>query len=163
MKRLQGIFFIVLWGLSSGSYAADLNRLFLTPEQRLSIDSERQDFLKKTTDSVLKTEATHRNKAISPRTNKPSSRQKPLSVTAIIITPDGTRYIRLNNDYRRLQVNQKDPKIEQPPFETQFKVDERQIVIPVGNTYLPDSKKIIKNYQYNQRNQVGETSPKTEK
>lgn len=163
MKGFPGIFFIVLWSLSSGGYAADLNRLFLTPEQRLSIDSERQAILKKTTDSVLKMEQTNRNKAISPRANKPSSRQKPLSVTAIIITPDGTRYIRLNNGYRKLQPTQKDSKIEQPPFETQFKVDERQIVIPIGNTYLPDSKKIIKNYQYNLRNKAGETSAKTEK
>ncbi|MDG4811882.1 hypothetical protein P8629_02580 [Hydrogenovibrio sp. 3SP14C1] len=163
MKRLQCIFFIVLWGLSYGSSAAELNRLFLTPEQRLSVDSERQDFLKKTTGSVLKTEQTSGNKAISARVNKPNSLQKPLSVSAIIITPDGTQYIRLNNDYRKLQSTQKNLKIEQLPFETQFKVDERQIVIPVGNTYLPDSKKIIKNYQYNLRNKAGETSPKTEK
>jgi len=163
MKKLQSVFFVMLWSVIFVGEASDLNRLFLTPEQRLLIESERQGFLDKTTYPEFQTEKKSLKKTAS-QVGKSNSLQIPLSVSAIIITPDGMQYIRLNDAYRKLPPGNKADKATAPrPFETHFKVKNRQVVIPVGKTYLPDSKKIIKNYQYNLRNKAGDVSPEKAK
>ncbi|MBD3612834.1 MAG: hypothetical protein HUJ13_10585 [Hydrogenovibrio crunogenus] len=160
MKRFHCIVVIMLWGVSFGTFAADLDRLFLTPEQRLSIDSERQAFLETKTSALLKSKKAKRQATAAQK----SAVQKPLSVTAIIISPDGTQYVRLNDGYRKgLPAQKTDNIIEKRSFETQFNVNERQVVIPVGHTYLPDSKKIIKNYQYNFHNKAEQSAHETSK
>ncbi|RUM90388.1 MAG: hypothetical protein DSZ27_09125 [Thiomicrospira sp.] len=161
MRRLQYLVFGLLWGVSFGSFSADLDRLFLTPDQRLLIDSERQDFLKtKTSGSLSKAEKAQRQMTAPPK----STEQTPLSVTAIIVSPSGTRYIRLNENYQKgLPVGKTDKITEKRSFETPFNVNEKQVVIPVGHTYLPDSKKIIKNYQYNLRNKAEMSALETSK
>lgn len=160
MKRFYCIVVITLWGVSFGTFAADLDRLFLTPEQRLSIDSERQAFLETKTSALLKSKKAKRQATVTQK----SAVQKPLSVTAIIISPDGTQYVRLNDGYRKgVPVQKTDNIIEKRSFETLFNVNERQVVIPVGHTYLPDSKKIIKNYQYNLHNKAEESAHETSK
>lgn len=160
MKRFHCTVVIMLWGVSFSTFAADLDRLFLTHEQRLSIDSERQAFLETKNSALLKPQKPKRQ-AIATQKNPV---QKPLSVTAIIISPDGTQYIRVNDDYRKgLVAGETDKTIEKRSFETHFNVNETQVVIPVGNTYLPDSRKIIKNYQYNLRNKAEESAHETSK
>lgn len=163
MKKVQSIFLVMLWGSISVSLASDLNRLFLTPEQRLAIESERQAFLDKTGKPAVQPEKVTPKKTVS-SVRKSNMLQTPLSVSAIIITPDGTQHIRLNDEYRQLPPDTKNDKNAiQVPFATHFKVNEEQVVIPVGSTYLPDSKKIIKNYQYNLRNKAGDVSPEKAK
>lgn len=150
MIKMSLLFFVVGSFFMSTSYAGEINRLFLTPEQRQVVEAERQSYLKRHKIRPVENNfivTTEKKPEAKPRISLPSH----LSVSAVIITPDGRKLVRVNERYNALPKKTKLDEQQTSLKEVGLKVDGKLVEIPLGETYLPRSGKTVKSYQYHQQ------------
>lgn len=126
--------------------SAEVKRLFLTPEQRQMVEAERQTYLNRQNVKPLAIKST------APKTNKSVKKQIKLpgsiSVSSVIITPDGRKLVRINDHYGKLPIRTRVDKSQTSSSEIALKVNGKLVEVPLGETYLPRSGKTIKSYEY---------------
>lgn len=140
-----GILFI--WVLMIFSFRAEAevdNRLFFTPEQRVTIDQQRQSYLKGALISQQKPKKIKVIKKVKPVPLLP----KKISVSSIIVLPDGEKSVRINDNFKKMPMKTKVIEKESTPEQATLEVGRQTVQVPVGMTYLPYANKTIKTYQY---------------
>ncbi|MDG6778571.1 hypothetical protein QCB44_07630 [Thiomicrorhabdus sp. zzn3] len=130
----------------------ELNRVVLTPEQRAKIDAERLAYLKSLKVNQVedeKEEPPVKKSGSATKSKKRIILPRKLTVSAVIETPEGKKWVRVNDKFN--EIPSKHVNIEYPqsnPKGAQFKVDTRgEVFVPVGSTYLPRSNKIVETYK----------------
>lgn len=128
------LFLITLMMLPFNSvYALDQERistLMLTPEQRSLINKQRNSFLHKT----VKKKAVKNNKKYIKKAKRIS---KKVTVSSVIVSPNGNKTIRINGNFVKQSAKNKSSK------SAKLRIGSRTIDLPVGKTYLIKSKKIV--------------------
>jgi len=125
----------------------DLQRLFFTPMQREAVETARNAYLNKQTakqDPTIQKKLMETAQVQHPPSNaakKPKIKPKPVSVSAVVLLPNGDQLVRINQRFYKVD-SQSNLSIQ-----AQLSVAGQSILIPVGETYLPDKKQWIKNYQ----------------
>lgn len=139
----------------------ELNRVVLTPEQRAKIDAERLSYLKSLKVGQVENEKEKQEEKPPVKKSGPAVKAKKsivlpkkLAVSAVIETPEGKKWVRVNDKFN--EVPSKHVDIEYPQTGSkgvQFKVDSRgEVFVPVGSTYLPRSNKIVETYKLDAKN-----------
>ncbi len=140
----------------------DMQRLFLTPQQRADIDQKRAIYLKyplRTPEDRSRFDALNlpNPKGKKRSTSKPAS---PVRISAVVLLPNGDQLVRINQRfYKRSAVNP-------TATEAAVSVQGKQVWVPVGETYLPDKKQSLKSYQLDKQGgkmDIQTHSPVTEK
>ncbi|WP_178863753.1 hypothetical protein [Thiomicrorhabdus cannonii] len=137
----------------SNAYSAeqDMDRLMMTPEQRAKIDAERLAYLKSLEVKTVEEEEKEKAKQKAAIKRKIISPDR-LAVSAIIETPEGKRLVRVNNQFNDFK--SKDVKLNAQASNLdggQFKVDNREVFVPVGNTYFTNRNKMVETYKLEQQ------------
>jgi hypothetical protein len=137
----------------SHAYSAeqDMDRLMMTPEQRAKIDAERLAYLKSLEVKSVEEEEKEKAKQKAAIKRKIISPDR-LAVSAIIETPEGKRLVRVNNQFNDFK--SKDVKLNKEASNLdggQFKVDNREVFVPVGNTYFTNRNKMVETYKLEQQ------------
>lgn len=124
---------------------ASIQKLFMTQDQRNKINTERALYLNKDSIEIETFEPEETIiEFVEPEKNLPEK----LSISAVIITPDRKKIIRLNGSYQTPQG--KDVSLSQWRTNNEkaaILLNGKLIKIPVGSTYLPESGEYVKNYE----------------
>ena len=127
--------------------ANKVQKLIMTTEQRNSINSQRALYLNK--DQVtydVKVESLPVEPYQPPvKSNLPDY----ISVSAVIITPDKKKIIRLNGEYQSpggadISLDQRKTNTEK----VRLRLNGDKVDVPVGYSYVLDSGELIKNYEF---------------
>lgn len=122
---------------------AEMQRLFLTPQQRADIDQKRAVYLKypmRTPEDRSRFDALN---LPNPKGQKaPTAKTAgPVRVSAVVLLPNGDQLVRINQKFYKRSA------ITPTATETAVCVQGKQVWVPVGETYLPGKKQSLKNYQ----------------
>jgi hypothetical protein len=150
--------------------ATQVERLLLTPQDRERIDAERLKYLKslQVKEVVEEEKEPEVVKKPEPKTpaksyhnvKKPVVLPKQLSVSAVIEKPDGSRLIRINNQFTEQPAKHVSVDTQKSNIKgAELKVDEKPVFVPVGTTYLPAKNRLIDTYVIEQK-AVQKTDPK---
>lgn len=140
---------ILFLSMASTVWADDveMQRLFLTPQQRADIDHNRAIYLKypmKTPEDRSRFDALN---LPNPKVKKtsPSNPTGPVTITAVIRLPNGEQLVRINQKFYKRSSSQGSAT------EAEVSVRGEQVLVPVGESYLPDKKRWLKNYQLDKK------------
>jgi hypothetical protein len=131
----------------------NLKTLLLTQEARVMIDQQRANYLnpqapKPSAAKVVKpenVEATNDTKVIKP---KPKAVSQNVAVSAVIIKPDGSSLVRVNNQYNPVQA--KGFAVDYQSSTTAgvaIMVQGKTQVVPVGSTLVTGKNAVLPSYQ----------------
>jgi len=139
-----------------------VEKLLLTPEQRLKIDQQRVDYLKSLEVAEVEEEEEKKPevKAVKKVTSKPRTYlPRKLAVSAVIEKPNGNRVVRVNNKYHSAPTNKVPIDLQQTSSSTGvvLKDGTKSVVVPVGSTYLSRKGKVVESYKLNK--QKAKTKP----
>lgn len=147
MRFLKGKGLLLVVGLSVTpalfAEEAEMQRLFLTPEQRTEIDQRRALYLKNPKSVSLRDSQIEALSSPSLQQQKlrPKSPPKPVSVSAVVLLPNGDQLVRINQRFYKLAVQ------TNTATEAKVTVLGKEVLVPVGETYLPAKQQWVKNYQ----------------
>lgn len=133
----------------------DMQRLFLTPQQRADIDQKRAVYLKyplRTPEDRSRFDALNlpNPKGKKAPTTKAAS---PVRVSAVVLLPNGDQLVRINQRFYKRSA------VTSTATEAAVSVQGKQVWVPVGETYLPNKKQSLKSYQLD--NQGGKMDIRT--
>jgi len=138
-----------------------VEKLLLTPEQRIKIDQQRVDYLRSLEVGEVGQEEKKKPeiKPIKKVTSKPRSYlPRKLSVSAVIEKPDGSRMVRVNNKFHTAPSNKVPVELDQTsPKGVVLKDGDKSVMVPVGSTYLSRKGKVVETYKLDK--QKAKTKP----
>lgn len=125
----------------------EMQRLFLTPQQRADIDQKRAIYLKypmKTPEDRSRFDSLN---LPNPKVQKTplSNPTGPVSISAVIRLPNGEQLVRINQKFYKRASSQ------DSATEAEVSVRGQTVLVPVGESYLPDKKRWLKNHQLNKK------------
>lgn len=128
----------------------DMERLMMTPEQRAKIDAERLAYLKSL---EVKPVDEQEQPKVEPKKGVPRKIITPnkLAVSAVIETPEGKRFVRVNEQFN--DFSSKDVKLNPDASNLdggRFKMDSKEVFVPVGTTYFTNRNKMVETYKLEQ-------------
>ncbi|MDX1346615.1 MAG: hypothetical protein R3189_00040 [Thiomicrorhabdus chilensis] len=155
-KLSSAFLLIVLLANASLAYAEqELNRLMLTPEQRAQIDQDRLNYLKSQQVKHVEDEPVEekpKQVVSKPPYKKRVILPKKLSVSAVIVNPDGSRLIRINDQFNKSPSKHVSIDYQKSNVKgADLQVNKKEVFIPVGSTYLPAKNTIIESYKLDQK------------
>lgn len=153
---------ILLWMcliLAQSAWSAEektMQRLFLTPEQRAEIDAQRAAFLKHPTETMAQDFSLNALASPAATLSKTKAKSKkpakPLTISAIVLLPNGDQLVRINQRFYKVTTKM------DSAMATQVIVQGKSVLVPVGETYFPDKKQWLKSYDVNSKGVVGSPS-----
>ncbi|WP_127471167.1 hypothetical protein [Thiomicrorhabdus aquaedulcis] len=147
----------------------NLKTLLLTQGARAMIDQQRANYLNPEAQKVQKQPE---EKAVTPKrvaenkVSKPRVASQNVAVSAVIIKPDGSSLVRVNNQYnptnpKGFALNYQDSNADGVPIMVQGKVQR----VPVGSTLITGKNQVVPSYQLQRQLQTQKRQaavPKTE-
>lgn len=143
---LGGLFWIVLVPMAHAETVSE--RLFFSPDQRTLIDRERAAYLK----GEVFTPKASPTKTVGKAVKKGPVLPKRISVTSMIVLPNGEKTVRINGRYHHFPTKTTLDAAASSAEMAVLKVNQKPVYLPVGMTYLPYADKQVKNYLYPRRN-----------
>lgn len=143
--KSKGIWFVVSLSVMQPllAEAPEMQRLFLTPEQRAEIDQRRALYLEKPQSVSMKDSQIEALSSPAPQQQKPQpkSTPKPVSISAVVLLPNGDQLVRINQRFYK--------RTDQTNTATEAKVTVlgKEVFVPVGETYLPAKQQWVKSYK----------------
>lgn len=139
-----------------------VEKLLLTPEQRVKIDQQRIDYLKSLEVGEVDQEEDKKPeiKPVKKASSKPRSYlPRKLAVSAVIEKPNGNRVVRVNNKYHHTSSKKLPVKLDQTTSSkgVVIKDGDKSVVVPVGSTYLSRKGKVVETYKLDK--QKAKTKP----
>lgn len=139
-----------------------VEKLLLTPEQRIKIDQQRIEYLKSLEVGEVdqKEEKKPEVKPVKKVALKPrSSLPRKLAVSAVIEKPDGNRVVRVNNQFYAAPSRKLPVELNQTTSSkgVVIKDGDKSVVVPVGSTYLSRKGKVVETYKLDK--QKAKTKP----
>lgn len=145
------------------SEVKNIEKLLLSPEQRAKIDAERQNYLRSQEvkdiegEEIAEIQKPEPEKKVEKKVAKRSVPMKPrvvlpkkVSVSAVIKKSDGTRFIRVNNEFNTSP--SRHIKIDYDKSDTKgadLTVGDQPVFVPVGTSYQPSKRRVIDTYKLN--------------
>lgn len=115
--------------------------LLLSSEQRAQIELQRQNYLHP---QPKPTKTLAAQKVAKPKSNLP----KNLAVSAVIVTPEGRKIVRINGEYqlpknKNIRLDANATRLDRAALD----LNGHKVEVPVGYNYQPNQKTLVKNYK----------------